>query len=311
MAALIQQRRTLADNISATLRRGITAFVVLASVQSCLGYSRESTRNATEVRAKHDSSGRAQRTTPWFELCVICAPGKGRALVQVPGGGYSVFLDFDRNGRREWTAHTRPGAIARMIGETSFLTGRLSGKLPRNGAVVNITVTEQDTTSMRVRGRFRSPPLGDFHFVGTLSGPALNADLYRVPGGVPVGKLTVLPLTTRAPLANYADLAAKIRNRIVERSTIAQRNSAGWDTAFDEFQKRMSEAVDDPDVLLAFSSLLRRIDTKTIELVRDANRAACLDGRGLDIVCPREPARAVKPADVSHVGAGWVLAIKI
>jgi hypothetical protein len=195
-------------------------------------------------------------------------------MIRAPGkGGVSVFLDFETDRQGDWLAHTRLGGVAEIIGDREYLAGRIRGKFPSNGAVVTILSTAKSgSTPEIVTGRFISPVLGDFDFIGRLDGATLRAELFRENSQRPVGDFFLMAMPTRSVLGNYKEVAAKTRQALDDHyyDPHAVKRDA-WTTFYRELDMRMARVIDDPDALLAFESARSGVKDVHLDLIRDPN----------------------------------------
>src|SRR5690349_17125323 len=136
----------------------------------------------------------------------------------------TVRMHVERASDGTWSAWSREGAAAEMVSGTKAMLGRLTGKLPPHGALVNVEqgrLTRGGNDTLLVAGRLLSPITGNRYLTGTIVGGRLTAELRQDtlgPGGGPIaGSVDGAPLRDPArPLRDYAALGARVRQAFAD-----------------------------------------------------------------------------------------------
>lgn len=257
-----------------------------------------------------DSSGDA-RARPPLRNCVICGPGKGWAVLDVPQGFYSICLEFETNQRGDWIAHTKKGVVRRMIGKTD-ISRYLPGSMPPDGSVVRMRVNADKKDSATIVGSISSPLFGEAQFLGKLTADALIANMYSSGSARGAGKFILRSSEHPRSPTNYATLGIRVRQRIEQQKDRHQLlKTARASLALDEFERRMGRAIDDPDVHLAFYALVVQLQPMNLHLYRNPEIAICVDPLTRRPECPLMQAPGdTRTFDTMHLGDGWILTIQ-
>jgi hypothetical protein len=198
-------------------------------------------------------------------------------LRQPDGAEVAIRMTVERFGTGGWAAHSRRGAAAEFVGRRRAIAGRLLGRMPPHGALVNIMdgTARAVGDSVEVRGRFESGLLGSYVLVAGLVDGRLRGGLRRDSLAAPSWSVDAAPHAAPGPLRDYRALAGRIedgfRGRIYDPALVERREFRSF---FREVHRRMARAEDDGDAMAAFYAVRPRLDISHIELFRHPVMAA-------------------------------------
>ena len=203
--------------------------------------------------------------------------GQWLVALSPPNRGETVFrMRIEQNGPSSWMARSRLGAASAFVSWPKYQFGRLTGKVPAEGALVYVDAGTIDSADglPRLRGRMQSPVFGTFHIVAKLTGETLSGDLRRDSVGPRVGEFFALRDTTTRALRDYPAIAASIRRELTQHVFNPRlAESKPFRDFLADVDRGFRVAYDDLDALAAFYSRVQRVGTSHIDLLRDPQLA--------------------------------------
>ena len=188
------------------------------------------------------------------------------------GTELAIRMTFRPLADGRWDPDSRAGGVRAMIGSRKYTLGRLLGKLPPYGAVVNVENgrSRRVGDTLHIRGTFAAAAvLGRSDLRGSVSGQRLIAELRSDSAGPVVATFRGSP-SRHAPIRDYRALARAIREAISNNVHDPQLpNTKGWRSTLDEMERWISRAEDDLEAVLGFYSIRPHFRTSHLELIRN------------------------------------------
>ena len=184
-----------------------------------------------------------------------------------------VTVAQEADGR--WSAWSREGAAGEMVSGPKAILGRMLGKLPPRGALLNVeggrlAAGGAGSAGTTVTARLVSPFTGNRWLVGTMAGGRITGEMRRDSAGPAAGTFEGVPAPDARPLRDYRALAGRVRQALADSlfdpHLLERPEWRGFLRGLDE---RLARATDDLDAMAAFYALKPRLGISHVEFFRN------------------------------------------